>query len=97
MPDFQKAFNEYGDDLHFMMINVTDGYRETITSALAYITEEEYTFPVYYDTRLSAAITYSAYSLPCTFFIDAEGNLDSHVAGILSFATLKSGILRILK
>lgn len=97
MPDFEEAFKTYGKDIHFMMINVTDGFKETSESAKAYVEENKYTFPVYYDTKLSAAMAYSAYSLPCTFFIDADGVLDSHFFGRLPKETLRQGIDRLLK
>ena len=97
MPDFEEAFKTYGEDIQFMMINVTDGFKETLESAKAYVEENKYTFPVYYDTKLSAAMAYSAYSLPCTFFIDADGVLDSHFFGRLPKETLWQGIDRLLK
>ena len=97
MPDFEEKFKEYGDQIHFMMINVTDGYQETLESTKSYISEYKYSFPVYYDTKLSASLAYGAYSLPCTFFIDADGNLDSHILGMIPKETLQAGIDRLLK
>ncbi|MBR2472668.1 MAG: redoxin domain-containing protein [Clostridia bacterium] len=97
MPDFEEAYKSYSEDIHFMMINVTDGYQETLESAKSYISEYKYSFPVYYDTKLSASLAYGAYSLPCTFFIDADGNLDSHILGMIPKETLQAGIDRLLK
>ena len=73
MPSFEKAMEEYGDEVVFMMINVTDGQRETKEDALQFIEEKGYALPVYYDTALSATSAYGAYSLPATGFITAEG------------------------
>lgn len=75
MPDFHDKYLELGDDIHFLMINMTDGSRETVKSASDFIADNEYAFPVFYDTKSDAASTYRAYSLPTTFFIDAEGNV----------------------
>ena len=33
MPDFQKKYLELGEDVQFLMINMTDGARETVESA----------------------------------------------------------------
>ena len=63
MPDFNEAYETYKDEIHFLMVNMTDGSRETVEKASSFITENGYTFPVYYDTDYSATITYSA--LPC--------------------------------
>ena len=66
MPDFQDKYLELGEEIQFLMINMTDGGRETVDSASAFIEEQGYTFPVLYDTDSDAAITYGAYSLPTT-------------------------------
>lgn len=73
MPNYQKLFEKYGDDVVLMMINVTDGQSETKEDAMAFIEEKGYTFTVYYDTDLSATHTYGAYSLPATGFVTKSG------------------------
>ena len=92
MPDFHEKYLQLGEDIHFLMVNMTDGSRETIESAAAFITENEYTFPVLYDTQSSAALTYGAYSLPTTFFIDAEGYAVAQATGAIDADTLQRGI-----
>ena len=92
MPDFQEKYLELGEDIQFLMVNMTDGARETVESASALIAEKEYTFPVFFDTESSAAVTYSVYSLPTTYFIDAEGYLTAWAAGAIDSATLQQGI-----
>ena len=74
MPDFHEKYLELGEDIHFLMINMTTG-RETMESALDFIQKNEYTFPVFYDSKADAAMTYGAYSLPTTYFINAEGSV----------------------
>lgn len=92
MPDFDAAYEKYGDDIHFLMVNLTDGSRETLGTAKAYIESQGYSFPVYYDTNIDAAITYSVYSVPTTYFIDSEGNLVAMANGAIDAATLEKGI-----
>lgn len=92
MPDFHEKYLELGEDLHFLMINMTDGSRETVKSASAFIAERKYTFPVYYDTQSNAAMTYGAYSLPTTYFIDAEGYVIAQATGAIDAETLQRGI-----
>ena len=91
MPDFHEKYLEVGDEIHFLMVNMTGG-RETLSSAKAFISEKGYTFPVFYDTDSSAATTYSVYSLPTTYFIDAEGHLIAQATGAISADTLQKGI-----
>ena len=97
MPDFNTAYAAYKENIEFLMINMTDGSRETIEKASSFIAENEYSFPVYYDTDYNAAITYSATSLPTTYFIDANGNLTAHAKGAIDADTLQRGIDMIYK
>ena len=73
------------------MINMTSG-RETLETAQEFIAEQGYTFPVLYDTASDAAIAYGAYSLPTTYFIDAEGHAVAQATGAIDGETLQIGI-----
>ena len=66
MPDFQEKYEALDGQVQFLMINMTDGSRETVTSASEFIKKQGYTFPVLYDTETDAAAAYSANSLPTT-------------------------------
>ena len=96
MPGFEKAAAEFGDEVVFMMINVTDGYQETKEDAVNFIAEKGYTFPVYFDMDLSAASVYGASSLPATAFINADGELVHGQLGMMSEETLYGHIKKIL-
>ena len=92
MPDFESIYQLRGDDVHFLMVNLTDGQQETLSTASAFIAAQGYTFPVYYDTALDAATKYGIYSVPATYFIDAEGNAVAQASGAIDAATLEYGI-----
>ena len=96
MPDFDAAHQELGEDVQFLMINMTDGSRETVDTASAYVAEQGFTFPVFYDTESEAALAYGAYSLPTTYFIDADGYAVARGVGALSAEALQQGIDMIL-
>lgn len=96
MPDFHDAYHTYADEIQFFMVNVTDGSRETLDSAKAYIADAGYDFPVYFDTTLNAAMTYGASGLPMTFFIDENGDLVTYASGMLTAENLARGIEMIL-
>lgn len=91
MPAFEQAYQTQGEDIHFLMINMTHG-QETIERAQELIAQEGYTFPVYYDTQMSAAMTYGVRSIPVTFFIDAQGHAIAGVSGAIDAETLQKGI-----
>lgn len=97
MPDFNEKYQEYGEDVHFLMVNVTDGSQETVEKASAFVAEEGYSFPVYYDTSLEAATAYPTSGLPVTFMIDAEGAVIAWQQGMMNAETLQKGIDMVLE
>ncbi|MDI9541116.1 MAG: TlpA disulfide reductase family protein [Bacillota bacterium] len=92
MPDFEQMYLELGDEIQFLMINMTDGFRETQKRAIDFINENEYSFPVLFDLKSNAASIYGVQNLPTTLFIDAEGNFVAYATGAIDKATLKRGI-----
>lgn len=92
LPAFHTVHEQLGDDVVFLMINATDGMRETKEKAKELIDEEGYTFPVYYDTELEASYVYGVSSLPATVFIDKNGNIVTAAVGQIDESALLQGI-----
>jgi len=92
MPEFDSAYKEMGGDVVFMMVDLTDGGRESVATASRFVEGQGYGFPVYFDTRGEAADAYGIMSIPATFFIDGEGRVVSSQVGALSKAALARGI-----
>ena len=92
MPFFQTMYDTYGEEVVFMMVNLTDGSRETVETALDYVQQAEYTFPVYFDTKQEAAYAYYVSSIPATYFIDAEGKLTAYGVGALQEENILQGL-----
>ena len=97
MPAFETAYQVYGQDIHFLMVNLTDGSRETVEGAAGFIDGQGYTFPLYFDTTYSAAIAYSVSAIPATYFIDADGHLVTQARGAISEAALEQAIALLLE
>ena len=92
MPDFQAKYKELGGEVNFVMVNMTDGQRETVETASAFVERNGFEFPVFYDTTGEAAYVYQAYSLPTTYFIDAGSHIIAQAVGAIDAATLQKGI-----
>ena len=90
MPAFEAAYQQQGADIQFLMVDLTDGYSETVEGASAFIAEAGYTFPVFFDTDRTANAAYAVSAIPATFFIDAEGCLAASHTGAMDAATLQS-------
>lgn len=97
MPDFEEIYKEYGEEIHFVMVNLTDGAQETMKTATTFLDSSGYTFPVYYDKDTDAAYTYQVYGIPVTYFINAEGHLIAQGSSALDAETIKRGIEMILE
>jgi len=92
MPDFNAVFGELGGDVHFMMVCMVDGARETKETGAAFIAENGYAFPIYFDIRQEAAILYGVRSIPTTMFIDSGGYIITKAEGSIDEDTLRLGI-----
>ena len=88
MPEIQKFYEQYGEEIHFLLVSVDD----SVDSAKTFLAGTEYTFPVYFDTTSAGAYTYGASSIPLTYFIDAEGNLTAYYMGAMSEGILQQGV-----
>ena len=94
MPHFEQAYLDMGEEIQFLMVNMTGG-RETQKSAQDFLDEAGYTFPVLFDLDMDAAYSYGVYSLPMTVFVDAGGNVQDLAIGAIDEATLLSKIDKI--
>ena len=96
MPDLEKAYQEYGDQIQFMLVDLTDGSRETVEKASAFIKEQGYTFPVFYDTAMEGAYAYGVSGIPVTYFINAEGTFEAYYQGAMTAGILQQGLEMLL-
>lgn len=97
MPDFNEACAELGEDIQFLMVNMTTSSRETFEKATDFLDAQGFSFPVLYDLDGDAATTYGIYSLPTTLFIDAQGYGVAQATGAIDRATLDRGISIIME
>lgn len=97
MPIFDEMYKKYGKDINFMMINITDGIRETFEIGNNYIDESGFTFPVYFDIDNIPTSKYEIRAIPTTIFIDKNGNLQGFSEGSITKESLISGIKLINK
>ena len=96
MPHFQKMYEEYGDRIEFIMINATDGERDTVSVVQKYISNNGYTFHVYCDTDLDAINTYGVYAFPSTLIINADGSIFDARVGAFTESQLQAYINALL-
>jgi hypothetical protein len=86
------VYDEMGDDVLFMMVNLVDGQQETKEKGEKYIAAEGFTFPVYFDIAREAATTYGISSIPTTIYIGSDGNIAYGRIGATDAKTLRQDI-----
>ena len=92
LPDFESAYQTHGSRVRFLMIDLTDGNRETQQSGQAFADDNGYTFPLYFDLQGSAAKAYQIMSIPQTVLIDAAGNVLYSHTGALTHNALEEAL-----
>ena len=95
MPHFQEAFEEFREDVQFLMVNMSDAFGDSRADAQKVLEQNGYTFPVFYDTKAECAYGYGISGIPVTVFIDADGNIVSMKTGMISKTDLERRILTI--
>ena len=95
LPDFDEAAAAYGDEVTFLMVNLTDGSRDTVSGVKAFVSDNGYTFPVYFDTTYSAANAYRVSSIPTTYLINEAGEIVGYKVGMMTASELEGWIQRL--
>ncbi len=95
MPHFNTVYKEKGEEITFLMLNVTDGMSETRSTAEVYLDTQDFEFPVFFDEAGEGSYIYQIYSLPTTLFIDKDGNIIAGAQGAITEEQLRSGIEQI--
>ncbi len=98
MQDFLDVSKKYKDVVNFVMVNETDGGRETYETAKAYIEKNEYDFEnILLDEEGVVGYTYQIPGLPTTFLIDSEGYIRGGYPGAIDKEILEDGIKDLLE
>ena len=97
LPYFAEAFAEYGDRVAFLMTDLTDEQSETVETVQAFLAEQGYVFPVYYDAASEGAYAYGVSAIPTTYFLNADGTIHSYQIGALTKDLLYDRLERLLE
>ena len=92
MGDFQSMYDDYGDRVSFAFIDATDGTRETIEEAKAWVDEHAYTMPFYYDINREAVSSFGISAFPTTVVVSAEGEILTISAGRIDADLMRSAL-----
>lgn len=97
MPHFEEAIKKYGDKVEILMVDLTDGKRETKEKALKFLEDNNLEMKVLFDKDLSAANAYNIMGIPRTIFINKDGEITYDREGLISEDMLNDNIKKIIK
>ena len=97
MPDFQKAYEKYGDEVVFLMVAHVKFANRSPSYEQNFIDKKGYTFPIVFDTKMDAVYTYGVSGIPQTFFIDRNFDLYTYIPGMATAEALETCIGWILE
>lgn len=96
MGDFQKIYDDYGDRVSFAFVDCADGKRETVEAAAAWLQDNGYDLPDYYDTTQKCQLAFGASALPTTAVVAADGEIVAVSAGAIDPALMRGALEQLL-
>lgn len=90
-PDFQTFYEESkaDDKVVMLAVNLLGSNGESKESAQAFIEENNYTLPYYFDNQGATANTYQVSSIPTTYIITPQGELFYRQVGVMELEKLR--------
>lgn len=92
MPYIQALYEELGDKVTFMIIDLQES-KDTVES---YFQAAGWTVPVYLDATAAVGKRFNVRGIPVSFFIDSDGIIRDMVIGAMTEKRLRQGIESIL-
>ncbi|MDV4149654.1 TlpA disulfide reductase family protein [Clostridium sp. AL.422] len=96
MPYFEEAIKKYGDEVEILMVNLTDGQRETKEKALKFLKDNNLEMDVVFDEDLNTANAYNVRGIPRTIFINIDGEITYDREGLIDEDMLRNNIKKII-
>ncbi|EHJ57563.1 hypothetical protein HMPREF9318_01167 [Streptococcus urinalis FB127-CNA-2] len=96
LPVIENLYQKYKDKIHFVMVNATDGQKETSASAKLYIETKKFTFPYYLDEKLSFAKQMNITEVPTMLFSTKSGQVLKTVKEEISQTDLEKELLSLI-
>lgn len=95
LPEIQDLYEAYGENAgdELVVLGIAAplmGQEKSEEEIIAFLEENELTYPVLMDSDWELFNGYGIYSFPTTFMIDPEGNVYGYVSGQLSYDMMES-------
>ena len=84
MPDFQEAYEKYGDDLQILLVNVTTDENIDRQGVIDWYEQFDYTMPMVLDEEGDVTSQFTIPGYPTTYFIERDGSIIAYYPGLMS-------------
>lgn len=81
MPDLQEAYEAYGDQVNFLMVDLA--FNDNMDKMKRFVEENGFTFPILLDETGDTANNYEVIAIPSTYMIDENGVIVSVFKGAM--------------
>ncbi len=85
MPHLQEFYKEFKDKEGFQLIAVA--VRDSKDAVLNFITENNYSFPVYVDENISSVGLFVSQGIPVTYIVNKDGKVVGNYTGAYDFTS----------
>ena len=92
MGDFQAIYDDYSDRVAFAFVDATDGNRETVEDAKAWVDKHDYTLPFYYDIKREAVANFGISAFPTTIVVSPDGEILTISSGRINADKMRSAL-----
>jgi peroxiredoxin len=84
MPDIQKYYNDAGENVEILAVNIDPQY-----DVQKFVREANVTFPVLLDSKDEVNTLYRILTIPTTYFIDQDGIIRSKYLSVMTVDTIR--------
>lgn len=88
----ETFYHKNKDQAHFLVVNVTDGEKETQQTAEEFLATKQYPFYSYFDLDDYASTRYSVENVPLVFFIRADHQVIAYATAPVTAGKLAEGL-----
>ncbi|QSO46406.1 TlpA family protein disulfide reductase [Alicyclobacillus mengziensis] len=92
-PDIVKAYQQYGNQVTFISINLTSG--DSIAGVHQFVKRYGIKYPVLLDKNAAASTAYNVLAIPTSLFVNRNGVIVARFSGAIPAAELSANLQRI--
>ncbi|CDQ39906.1 MULTISPECIES: TlpA family protein disulfide reductase [Virgibacillus] len=91
MPAMEKFYNDHQEEVEIVAVNLTDSEKKE-EDVHTYNEKYKYSYPIPLDRKSDARNAYQVVTVPTTYFIDSEGNIQQIKPGPMDYEFMEDTV-----